>query len=164
MSDTRYELAARAGHPALTDIVCYAGIGLGIALQAFAGHPTSTDVVSRAASFYQQTVSAPPPPVDGAMTGATTILFGADGQIKATAAAIAATSMTFGQSGTLFGTGAAVGSTTITFAQDAIIRATYGMTASSSIVFYTEAAISQLAAGGTGFPWVRYHYLIRNRR
>jgi hypothetical protein len=62
MSDTRYELAARAGHPALTDIVCYAGIGLGIALQAFAGHPTSTDVVSRSASFYQQAAVAETPP------------------------------------------------------------------------------------------------------
>lgn len=51
MSDTRFELAARKGHPSLTDVVACAGIGLGIALQAFAGHPTSTDVVARTSTY-----------------------------------------------------------------------------------------------------------------
>lgn len=63
MSNTDFELAARAGHPTLTDIVCYTGIGLGIALQAFSGHPASTDIVSRAAGYYQQITVATPPPV-----------------------------------------------------------------------------------------------------
>lgn len=60
MSDSRFELAARPGHSAATDIIAVAGIGLGIALQAFAGHPTSTDVVARSAAYYQAAESAAP--------------------------------------------------------------------------------------------------------
>jgi hypothetical protein len=60
MSNTDFELAARPGHPTLTDIVAYAGIGLGIALQAFTGHPTSTDIVARAGVYYQAASVAPP--------------------------------------------------------------------------------------------------------
>ncbi len=55
-----FEVGARSGHATATDIVAFAGIGLGIALQAFAGHPTG-DVVARPAAYYQA-APAPPPP------------------------------------------------------------------------------------------------------
>lgn len=54
-----FELAARPGHPTSTDLVAYAGIGLGIALAAFAGHPTSTDIAARPATYYREASSTP---------------------------------------------------------------------------------------------------------
>lgn len=56
-----FEQGSRPGHPTSTDLVAYAGIGLGIALVAFAGHPTSTDLVARPSIYWQTgTVVAPP--------------------------------------------------------------------------------------------------------
>lgn len=55
-----FEVGARSGHPTVTDIVAVAGIGLGIALQAFVGHPTNTDIVSRPAVYYQSAAVGAP--------------------------------------------------------------------------------------------------------